>query len=439
MSTTTPGTGTTDPVGVPLRRRAVAAVAVGNLLEWYDFAVYASVAGLLGRLFFPAVDPLASLLASFSVFAVGYIARPVGAVVFGRLADRRGRRTTLIAVITMMGVATVLIGLMPTYATVGVVAPVLLVLARLTQGLSVGGEFPASSSYLVEIAPPGRRGRYGSVVYVTAGMGFALGIAVVFAMNAVVAPEGMASWGWRVPFLLGFPLLLIGMYLRARATETPAFRAVADNARTARPEGTTPTVGGQWRAMALLAGIGVAFAVSSYTVLAFVLSYLLVVRGTPAGTAYLSVITAIVVGSFLTAIFGELSDRVGRKPLLIAACVGLIVLSVPAYALLGTGGFVAATAGQLLLWLPVAVFCGVVPAAASELFPAAIRVTGVAIPNALVTAIFSGTTPLVATWLIGVSGDPFAPAWYLVGAAVVSLPFVVAMRETARSALRLHE
>ncbi|WP_224404044.1 MFS transporter [Pseudonocardia sp. ICBG1034] len=425
---------TLEPTAVELlpgfRRRAVLAIGAGNLLEWYDFAVYASLAGTLGVLFFSSESPLVALLATFSVFAVGYVARPVGAVVFGRLADKRGRKIALVLVITLMGVATVLVGLMPTYETIGVLAPILLSLARIAQGISVGGEFSTSISYLVEIAPTGRRGIYGSVAYLTACLGFGLGLAVVYLLNGVLGAETLLEWGWRIPFLLSFPLLLIGMYLRRRTTETPAF-ATLQRASEVEESPLRSTLRSEWRPMTRLFGMMIAFAVSSYTVLAFVLSFLLVVQRQPASLAYSSVLVATGIGSLMIPFFGALSDRVGRRPVLLAGAVGLIVLALPGYLLMSAGEFWGATLGQLLIWLPVAVFCGVFPAAYCELFPTRRRSTAVGLPVALGTAIFSGTTPLVSTLLIESTGSVVAPAWYLISAAVVSMAFLWGLRETA--------
>ncbi|MBW0114841.1 MFS transporter [Pseudonocardia abyssalis] len=414
------------------RTRAVVAVAVGNLLEWYDFAVYAGMAALLATLFFPSDDPIASLLASFSVFAVGFALRPVGAIVFGRMADRHGRRPTLLVVITLMGVATVLIGVMPTYATAGVWGAVLLVLARSAQGLSVGGEFSASTAFLVEFAPADRRGFYGSLAYLTACLGSFLGLGVVTVVRSLSSPDFLVTWGWRIPFLLSFPLLAIGLYIRLKVEESPAF------ARTAAGPDVSPvteSVRSQKRGMAVLFGITIGFAVGSYTVLAFVLGYLTTVLGYPPADAAAAVLISTLIGSLTIPLFGHLSDRIGRRPVLVAGCVGLAAAAFPAYALMGLGGIVAAVGGQLLIWVFMAMLCGACPAAFSELFPTRLRTTAVGVSYSFALALFGGTTPLVSTWLVGATGSTLAPAWFLLVTAAVSAAAALRLRETAREAL----
>lgn len=416
------------------RRRAVAAIAIGNLLEWYDFAVYATLASVLGPLFFPSTSASASLLASLSVFAVGYVARPIGALVLGRLADRQGRKAGLVVIIVLMGVATVGMGLLPTYAAIGVAAPILLVLLRIAQGLAIGGEFATATTYLVEIAGPRRRGVYGSISYVTAALGFALGLGVVVLLNAVVTPQGVADGWWRLTFLLSLPLLLIGRYLRRRATESPVFQAMKAEAAAGAPEPPAPSR--PIKPMLQVFGIGIAVAVGSYTVLGFVLSYLLVVIKQPPGTAYGSALVATVIGSGFVLSAGRLSDRFGRKPMMLAAAATLAVFAVPGYLLLAAGGFWPALAGQLLLWVPVGIGLGVVPTLFAELFPARNRTTAMAFPHALVTAVFSGTAPLVSTLLVTATGSVIAPAWYLLAAALVSGAVTLTIRETAWADLR---
>jgi MFS transporter, MHS family, proline/betaine transporter len=417
-----------------VRRRTLVALATGSLLEWYDFAVYASLASILGGVFFSSQDPVVALLATFSVFAVGYFARPLGAIYFGRMADRKGRKFTLIVVITLMGVGTVLMGVIPTYSSAGVLAPILLVLGRVAQGLSVGGEFGSATAYLVELAPTGRRGVYGSVIYLTAGLGFALGLGLVYLLNVLLGESAMGSWGWRIPFLLSLPLLLIGAYLRSRATESPAFAELVKANRVADSP-LKSTARDEWRPMGRLLGIIVVFTISSYTVLAFALSYLLVIQEEATSVAYPSVLVATTAGALSIPFFGALSDRVGRRPVLVAGCVALIFLAIPGYLLMESGGFVAVTLGQLLIWVPNAAFSGACPAAFCELFPTQLRSTSVGVPVALATAIFSGTTPAVLTFLVQSTGNPIAPAYYLVLGAIVSIGFMWTMRETAHAEL----
>jgi MHS family proline/betaine transporter-like MFS transporter len=415
-------------VAPKVRRRAVTAVAVGNLLEWYDFAVYAGLAGVLAGLFFPAGNPLVSLLASFSVFAVGFAARPIGAIVFGRMADLYGRRPTLLVVITMMGAATVLIGIMPTYATAGAWAAVLLVLARTAQGLSVGGEFSSSTAFLVEFAPQGKRGFYGSIAYLTACLGSCLGLGVVFVVRSVSSTEFMTSWGWRIPFLLSFPLLAIGLYIRLKVQESPAFRHSGSSDE--RP--LTASVRTQRRGMFSLFGITVGFAVCSYTVLAFVVSYLTTVLKYPTAIAFASILIATFLGSLSIPLFGALSDRVGRRPVILAGSIGTALAAYPAYLLLGLGTLTGALLGQLLIWLFMAMLCGACPAAFSEMFPTRLRSTAVGVSYSLALALFGGTTPFVSTWLIEVTGSTTAPAAFVIATAAVSVVAALRMRETAR-------
>lgn len=417
-----------------LRRRTVIGLATGNILEWYDFAVYSSLASILGALFFDSTNPLVGLLATFSVFAVGYLARPIGAIVFGRLADLRGRRFTLILVVTLMGIGTVAMGVLPTYQSVGVLAPILMVLARIVQGLSVGGEFGTVTAYLVEIAPNGRRGLYGSIIYFTTGLGFALGLGLIYGFNNVLGEETMHSWGWRVPFLLSVPLLMLGVYLRKRTEESPAYVALV-RANEVDQAPIKSTVKHEWRSMGHVFGMIIVFTFISYAVLSFVLSYIIVILKDPVSTAYPVVLTGTVIGACLIPLAGLASDRFGRRPVLIFGCVLVAVVAVPAFLLLQHGGFVALLAGLLLLWLPNAIFSGVCPATFCELFPANLRSTSVGLPVAFATAIFSGTTPLVLTFLVDKTGNNTVPAAYLILGAIVSFGFMWRLRENSKREL----
>lgn len=422
---TRPATGST---------RAILAATLGNTLEWYDFAVYAYMTPIISKLFFPSSDPLTSILATFAVLAVGFIMRPVGAVFFGWLADKSGRKKALIASVTVMGVATVLLGLIPTHAQVGMLAAVLLTVARLFQGFSVGGEYGASTSFLVEYAPAGRRGLFGSLAYFSAMLGMAIGGSVVLLFSVILSSADMAAWGWRIPFLLGLPLLLIGTYMRLKIDETPEFESLRkDTAVEKSPLRTV--VRSHGKNMLIVMGIVIAFAISTYTVVSFMLSYLRTVIRIETVPATLSVVLATFFGCLLIPVFGWLSDRVGRRPLLILACVSCMILPLIGFMIVLTGSMVAVYVGQMLMWVPVGIFCGVTPAAFAELFPTEVRVSGFGIAYAVSTALFSGTAPFVATLLIERTGNNLAPGWYVAAAGAISLLFVLRLRETSREEL----
>lgn len=423
-----PATGEPRPGG---HRRAVVATAVGSLLEWYDFAVYAALASALGALFFPSASAAASLLASLSVFAVGYVARPIGAVLFGRLADSRGRKASLVLLIVVMGLATVGIAFLPTYASIGVVAPILLVTARAIQGLAIGGEFATATTYLVELAPPGRRGVYGSFVYATAAAGFALGLGVVVALNAVVTPQGVVDGWWRLAFLFSLPLLLIGRILRRQASETAAFQQARNHAATDHADPEPAVTRFPLLAIGQVVGVSVGVAVGAAVLLGFAVAYLIAVVKQPPSVAYPSVLLACAVGVGIVLISGRLADRVGRKPLMIGSAFAVAAIAYPAFALMAAGGFWTALAGQLLLWIPVGIALGVLPSLLAEMFPARSRTTSFGVPFAIVTAAFSGTAPLVSTSLIELTGSVLAPAGYLVVVGVLSGLVALGLRETA--------
>ncbi|TFD56994.1 MFS transporter [Cryobacterium sp. Hh7] len=415
-------------------KRAILAATLGNTLEWYDFAVYAYLTPVISQLFFPSRDPLTSILSTFAVLAVGFIMRPVGAVFFGWLADRTGRKKALIVSVTVMGVATIALGLIPTHAQVGTLAAVLLTVARLFQGFSVGGEYGTSTSFLVEYAPTGRRGLFGSLAYFSSILGMAIGGSIVLVFSVILSSADMAAWGWRIPFLLSFPLLLLGTYMRLKINETPEFNALQEKDAVEKFPLKT-IVRSHGKNMLIVMGIVIAFAISTYTVVSFMLSYLRTVIHIETVPATLSVVVVTVFGALLIPVFGWLSDRVGRKPLLILACVSSIVLPLAGLMIVLTGSMLAVYVGQMVMWVPVAIFCGVTPAAFAELFPTEVRVSGFGIAYAVSTALFSGTAPFIATLLVERTGNNLAPGWYIAAAGAISLLFVLRLRETNREEL----
>ncbi|MCW5889912.1 MAG: MFS transporter [bacterium] len=415
-----------EPATVPTatRRRTIVAGIAGNVMEWYDFAVYGYFAPTIGAHFFPADSQVASLLSAFGVFAAGFLMRPFGGMVFGHVGDRFGRKTALLVSVAAMAVPTFLIGVLPDHAQIGIAASVLMVALRLVQGLAVGGEYTSSVVYLAEGAPAARRGYMASWSVFGAVAGILLGSAAGALVTSLLSPAAMHAWGWRVPFLLGISVGFAGVVIRRHLTET-APPAVAGS--------TSPVVEAlraHWPAMLRVAGFNVLNGVAFYLLFVYGATWLTEVVQLDAGRALQINTISMVVLLVLIPLAGALSDRIGRKPPLVAACALLFVLAWPLFWLMHHPDPQLALAGQVAFALPIALFLGVGPVAMTELFPARVRCSAVSIGYNLALAIFGGTTPLVATWLIHATGDPLAIAWYLMAAAAVSLGVILGLRET---------
>lgn len=414
-------------------RRAVVAATFGNVLEWYDFSVYAFFAVTIGRLFFPSDDPTASLLATFAVFGVGFVVRPLGGLLIGLMGDRYGRRPALVLTIMLMAGGTVMIGLLPTYATIGAAAPLLLVVARLIQGFSAGGEWGGSTAFMVEWAPQGRRGWYGSFQQMSVAAGLLLGSGMGALISTVMTPEQVLEWGWRIPFLLGGLLGVVGQYMRRNVEETPAYReATAETASEAAPAASGFALG--LRAF----GFTVLWTVSYYIFLNYMPTFTRNQVGLGASEALWANTLSVLILVVLIPLTGWLSDRVGRKPLLLASCAFFALATWPLLALMlrNPGDFAAVMGIQLLFGIAIALFSGPGPAAIAEIFPTRGRSTWMSASYALAVAIFGGFAPYIATWLIANTGNPMSPALYVIAAAVVSFLTILMLPETARRPLR---
>jgi MHS family proline/betaine transporter-like MFS transporter len=414
-------------------RRALVAGGVGNVVEWYDFAVYGAFATVIATTYFPGADPIAGLSASFAVFATAFLARPVGAVVFGRLGDRVGRRQVLVTVIVLMAAATAGIGLLPGHAAIGVLAPVLLVVFRAAQGFSVGGEAAGATAFVVEYAPEGRRGWYGSWLWSTLALGVAGGIGVAVLLARVFPREVLEDRGWRLAFLVALPLGLVGLYLRLRLDETPRFRAVERaDAVVRRPVADTLRA---YPGRLLLGLAPVAAASLTFNLYFFYLpGYLATALGVPLSRTLAAPLVGLLVVAALAPPLGRLSDRVGRRPLLVAGAVALLLTVLPAFQLIRGAEPAGLVLGYLLVALPLASLV-VVPAYLAELFPTPVRSTALALSYGLGTALFGGTAPFLATVLVRRTGSPVAPAIYAVAVAFVAVAAAAASRETAFQAL----
>jgi MHS family proline/betaine transporter-like MFS transporter len=410
-------------------RAAIGAAVVGNVLEWYDFAVYGYLATIIAKTFFPSSDEIGALLATFAAFGVGFVARPVGGIVIGRIGDVRGRKAALVLTIFMMAIGTVGIGLIPSRTSIGIFAPVLLVICRLMQGFSAGGEWGGSTAFIVEWAPPGRRGFFGSFQQASVAVGLLLGSGVAASFSTGLSAEQMESWGWRLPFLLGAILMPVGIFMRRNIGETPAFEA----AKRQAPVETGPAP------LALAAkafGFTILWTVAYYVML----SYMPTFTQKYAGLSRTAALWSNTIGLFFLVIAvparGALSDRIGRKPLLLACCLAFIVTSYPLFSLIATGaGFATVVGVQILFGLMIALFSGAGPAAIAEIFPTNSRSTWMSTGYSLATAIFGGFAPYTATWLIEKTGSPVSPTYYLIAAAVVSALVIAGLRETAHEKL----
>jgi MFS transporter, MHS family, proline/betaine transporter len=403
-----------------IRRRAIVSCAVGNFVELFDFMIFGLFAAQIGANFFPGNDPAISLLSAFATYGVGFVMRPVGAIMIGRYGDLKGRKTALILTVGLMASATALTGLIPSYATIGLFAPILLVLCRLVQGFSTGGEWGGAAAFLVEFSEPGKRGITGSMQQFSVGLALIAGTLSAYILNATLDKEAMIAWGWRIPFILGFVLAPIGLYLRSRVSETPVYgEAVAQKKVAAAPVREALTI---YRRPVLAAfGLSIIGCVGNYVFNIFLPSFATGQLGLPASTAYASGTTAAVVLTVLTPVMGWLSDRIGRKAVLLVSSLGYLVLAYPLFHfLVGTPTGIGMVLTQSVAAVLLAMYAGPLCAVLSELFPTKVRFTALSIGYSLAVTIFGGFAPFIATFLIRTTGSQVSPALYVAAAAAIS-------------------
>jgi MFS transporter, MHS family, proline/betaine transporter len=406
--------------------RVIAAGMIGNVLEWYDFAIYGYFASAIGRQFFPHEDEVAQLLSAFGLFALGYLMRPLGGVLVGHIGDCVGRRAALTFSVAAMAIATFLIGLLPGYATLGVWAPIGLTVLRMLQGLSVGGEFTTSMVFLIEHASDGRRGLMGALIGSGATGGTLLGSAIGAGFATSMSTTALESWGWRIPFLLGIILGIAGYFLRRQVIE-----AVPTERRKRAP--IIETLHDHWRIVLGLAGLAVFSAVGFYVSFVYLVSWLQTADGIPPSHALEinSFSMALLIPVALAA--GLLSDRFGRKPLLISACLLGFVGAFPLFWLLNHPSGLLAQLGQLGLVPIIGLYHGTLPAVMVEAAPAQVRCTAVSLGCNIAYGVIGGLTPLVAAWLVARTGDEVAPAFLIMGSAAVTIATILFFRETFRA------
>ncbi|MFJ2750467.1 MFS transporter [Streptomyces sp. NPDC087297] len=423
------------------RRLALVGGSLGNLVEWYDWFVYASFAIYFADSFFPGDNPTTQLMNTAGIFAVGFLMRPVGGWILGRAADRHGRKSALTLTVTMMSVAALLIAVAPTYGQAGYFGALVLLLARLLQGMSIGGEYAASATYLTEASARNRRGLGSSFQYVSMTCGQLLGLGILITLQHTLTTAQLESWGWRLPFVLGALFAVIVFWLRRRLQETDAFKeesASAEAGGEAHDDSTRGTLKALWqyrRQAGLVMALTLGGTVAYYTYTTYLTKYLVGSAGMEKTTATLVSFTALTLFAVLQPFAGMLSDRIGRRPLLITFAVGCTVGTYPIMTALGSASSYWSALGLSLLALVIVTgYTSINAAVKAELFPTRVRALGVALPYAIANALFGGTAEYVALWFKN-SGHETMFFWYVSGCALISLVTYVLMPDTRNAAL----
>ena len=418
------------PSSVDIRKRQMA-VGIGNFMEWFDFAIYGYFVAIIGSQFFPSGNPTAETLAALAVFAVGFLARPLGALILGPIGDRAGRKVVLVITVLGMGVTTALIGLTPSYAVIGVAAPIIIVILRWLQGMMVGGEWSTAATYLGESAPPKKRGLHTSLVTATAGAAFLVGTLLATLLNAVLSQDQLAAWGWRIPFVFSLIMAVVAVYIRQKLEDTPVFDELAKR----RDENEVEKVPGKVKAKAfvLTLAFSALFGVSLYYFITYANTHLSGVVGMSRLDALLASGIALVVYVAANPVLGSLSDRIGRRPVTLASAAGLTILGFPIFLGMNTGSFAVVLGSLIVLGLLVAASAVMNVVLLVEVFPASIRSTGSALGYNVALALLAGPGPLIAAALIAATGNPTSPAIYLVGVSLAALVVLWVMLPETKS------
>lgn len=405
------------------------AVGIGNFMEWFDFAIYGYFATVIATEFFPGDDPTASLMSTFAVFAVGFLARPLGAMILGPLGDRFGRRLVLMVSVLVMGTATALIGLLPNYATIGAVAPILMTTLRFIQGLSVGGEWTSSAMFLVESAPGSQRATRASIISATAAIAFVIGTGAALLINALLSTDQVQDWGWRIPFISSIIMGIIAIYIRRSLEDTPVFRKVQERRKEVGGKlvvSKKDYVTGFYLTLSI-AGI---FGVSLYMFVTYMITYLQTVVGIATVSAYVISLAALVFYAILNPAMGIISDRIGRRPIALTSAGGFALLGIPLFLMISSGNTTLVLLA-LMIWAILQALIAVMGVVLIvEVFPAPVRSTGSALGYNVAYALLAGPAPLLSTWLVSKLGS-IAPSYYLVIVAVICFAVMyIALPET---------
>ncbi|MFK4825722.1 glycine betaine/L-proline transporter ProP [Paenochrobactrum sp. BZR 588] len=423
-------------------KKAITAAALGNAMEWFDFGVYGFVAYALGKVFFPDADPGIQTIAALATFSVPFLVRPLGGVFFGIMGDRFGRQKVLSITIIIMAASTFCIGLIPSHDTIGIWAPILLLICKLIQGFSVGGEYTGAAIFVSEYAPDRRRGFLGSWLDFGSIAGFVLGAGVVVFLSSILGEDTFLDWGWRIPFMLAAPLGLIGLYLRHAAEETPAFtehlarmeKEDRDAVENRPMVSISEILREYWGALCVCVGLVLVTNITYYMLLTYMPTYLSQSLGYSEDHGVLIIIVVMIGMLFVQPVVGFLSDRFGRKPFILIGSIGLLVLAIPAFKLIASREIVLIFTGLLLLAVTLNCLTGVMASTLPAMFPARIRYSALATAFNI-SIIVAGLTPTVAAWLVETTQNLYMPAYYLMVAALIGLITAFFMTETANKPL----
>ncbi|WP_416061730.1 MFS transporter [Rhodococcus indonesiensis] len=425
-------------------RRAVLAGVIGNYTEQYEFAVYAAMAPVLATVFFQTDNPTVGTLSVYAGLALGFLIRPLGGFIFGRLGDTVGRKKILSLTIILMGLLTTLIGLLPSYASIGIAAPLLLLLIRLGQGLAAGGEYAGAVSFIVEYGPSHQRARYTSFVSISVFAGLLTGTGLTFALSELLGDDAMHDWAWRIPFLIALPMTVAGFYIRRAVEETPEFRRqkaleaelAEQHSEDIPATGILETLRTQWKPIVVFSGFAMTNAVLSYSWTAYIPGYLKDKQGLTLGLSTLSTSIALLAILPLLYLSGRLSDRIGRRKMLIAGTVTPLFIVPLSFTIVSQGGFGNAVIAQLIYLVPLFFIAVTTTCCIAEMFPTRLRYTAGSIAFNLAFCIFAGTSPFIASALVEQTGTIMSVAWYICAISLVSLVVVLAFyRETYRKDL----
>ncbi|MGW9022358.1 MFS transporter [Leucobacter chromiiresistens] len=438
---------TVDDVHVvdrPMLKRAIAGTVVGNLMEWYDIGIYGYLAVIIGRVFLPDASDGAQALFSLGVFAVTFVARPLGGIVLGQLGDRMGRQKVLAFTLIMMAAATFLIGVLPDFSVIGVFAPILLIVLKLAQGFSTGGEYAGATTFITEYAPDRKRGFYASLLDMGSYLGFAMGAAFVSILQLTLSEEAMEGFAWRIPFLVALPLGLIAIYFRLKIEDTPAFQEARDAAERATeeaessaeaPKGVIALVRAYWRELLTAFVLVAAANTVGYALTSYMPTYLTQTLGYDPVHGNLLTLPVLVGMAACIPLTGKLSDRIGRRKVLFIGSITAIVLSIPAFLFMMHGEIWSTLLGLALLAVPVTFYVANLASSLPALFPTSSRYGGMGISYNLSVALFAGTAPVIMESLVQASGSSLAPAFYVIGTSIAGFIAIVLLKESARRPL----